>query len=83
MGGGEVAKRLEMFRERNLIDMNNTNNLFFVVVVYLLGPILPERLDVREIPVSKMRDLTINLSGKHDCLLNLRHQRLQLENRWT
>ncbi|XP_078360035.1 uncharacterized protein LOC144644434 isoform X1 [Oculina patagonica] len=27
------------------------------------GPVLPERLDVREIPVSKMWDLTIHLSG--------------------
>jgi len=30
----------------------------------LLGPLLPEQLDVRNIPVSKGREVTINLSGK-------------------
>lgn len=28
------------------------------------GPLLPENLDVRRIPVSQVRDLTIDLSGE-------------------
>lgn len=31
---------------------------------FSLGPLLPELLDVRNIPVSKRRELTIDLSGK-------------------
>ena len=34
-----------------------------------VGPLLPENLDVRCIPVSKVRDLTIDLSGK--CLFHV------------
>ena len=33
-----------------------------------VGPLLPEHLDVRCIPVSKVRDLTIILSG--ECLFD-------------
>ena len=37
----------------------------FTVSVHLSsGPRLPEKLDVRNVPVTQMRNLTIELSGK-------------------
>ena len=32
-------------------------------IIFLLGPLLPEKLHVLNIPVSKAREITIDLSG--------------------
>ena len=37
-------------------------------ICFFLGPLLPESLDVRDIPVSRGRELTIDLSG--ECCVN-------------
>jgi len=44
------------------------DNLFNLSFFFSVGPLLPENLDVRAIPIKKGRQLTIALSGKilHD-----------------
>ena len=59
-GGGATPKQTYIFVSRG----KRTFKALICCLVFLVGPSLPEGLDVREIPMSKMRDLTINLSGK-------------------
>ena len=42
------------------------NNIF----LFSKGPLLPEQLNVQDIPVSMRKELTIDLSGKYYTLCN-------------
>lgn len=45
-----------------------------MLLFFRLGPLLPETLDVKSIPVSQIRAITINLSGRGK-YINLEHFR--------
>ena len=59
----ELTSLLQLNPRTNIAPMNN-------IFLFSKGPLLPEQLNVQDIPVSMRKELTIDLSGKYYTLCN-------------